>query len=392
MWKMKKSGILTPSAQALAGKTLLRRPLLLFLLLAVSFAGMLGALLLHWQIDDLEKEWEESQRNIAVKCTVTNAFGRSSNALNMEPYLLETLCSGSLSAWVRDVNAQKEWALDIPANSFQRRILSFDSDPMLDAASGASITLLEGWAEEDFRGTQPICLVPEGTELTQDADGNYYITIQPSFFESQTLQVIGVVTGGPENTYYVPYRIQNADGNITQFTADSCSFAIADAGRLEEARAVLRRYFTDPTQYEADRKTSMGLLIHDEAFLAVKNGVQTNLAMLRLLLPLLIAGMGVIGFLATLLFARGRKKEFAVMRCIGLHRRTVFALVLEEQILVVLVAALLTAAAALLLPGELSGAAWGSTAGVALTFLIGSAIATLRITSINTMQLMKTEG
>lgn len=118
---------------------------------------------------------------------------------------------------------------------------------------------------------------------------------------------------------------------------------------------------------------------------------QSNLSMLRLLLPVLAVLCGGIGFLAGFLSTRGRVREFAVMRCLGMKQWRVFLLVFEEQALLMVLGALAGGVAGFLLEGALSGGALAK-AGLSLgVFLAGAAVATGSITRVNVMKLMKME-
>ena len=61
-----------------------------------------------------------------------------------------------------------------------------------------------------------------------------------------------------------------------------------------------------------------GLLVQDEIYLNSLKELQDNLSILRVILPALVVITGCVGFLSAYLTNRRRKKELAVMRCIGL--------------------------------------------------------------------------
>lgn len=188
--------------------------------------------------------------------------------------------------------------------------------------------------------------------------------------------------------------MQNTDGSLPQAVVDSCSFDIGDNARLEDIREKLYRIFVRPAASggkaadAGDLKYRYGLLIRDETYLTVKAGAESHLKLLRLLLPLLAAGMGLTGFLATLLWARRRRQEFAVMRCLGLGRKAVFELMLQDLLFCAApgAAVLLTAGALARLPAAAAG-----SAGVLLAFLAGGCAAAWRAASVGEMELMKTE-
>ena len=374
-------------------KGMLRRPVLTILLLIIAFVGMFGALLLCRQIDNLQNNWNISSRQADILCIITNANGRDQDNLNLDFGTVDSLCNGEFSSWVRDVNALSIRPLSSPNESILRRILSFESDPLLHKASGVKITMSNGWSEDVFRTSEQVCLVPEGTAVNMGTDGGYYITLQPFNEEAQTLRVIGVISNGPEKTYYIPFFMKNSQDEIPLLNVSSCSFYLKNAALLEESKEMLFHHFANPKETTVTTVARHGLMINDEAYQTTKINITQNISMMRFLLPVMILGMGIIGFLVTLLSSHSRKTEFSIMRCLGIRRRTVFALIFEEHLFITLFAAILTAVvAAFLLSESVSLLALGSALCISVTFLTGCTIAVAYVTSINTMKLSKTEG
>ncbi len=384
--------IFSPAMQSITLRTIRRRRGTFALLGAVVLVGMAGSFLLHWQIGRQQAAWQKSQTETDVLCIVTDTQGSGQDILNLPVQQVKELLFGELSGWVREVNALSADVLLVPEGYSVRRILSFASDPALSPLAGASVTMLSGWDESVFATEQAVCLVPKGAAVTTGADGGRYITIQGLDGIPTRLRVIGVVAGGPQNTIHIPLFMPNTEGELPPFVVDSCSFSIADTARLEESRAVLYRRFVDPRDPSSNKDSGYGLLIHDETYLNARAGVESNIALLRLLLPILTAGMGILGFLATMLCTNSRRREFAVMRCLGVRRGAIFALVMEEQLLCALAGAAVALCIGALLPGALPGSAWLSAAAILPVFLAGGAFAALRISAVRVMKLMKTEG
>ena len=113
--------------------------------------------------------------------------------------------------------------------------------------------------------------------------------------------------------------------------------------------------------------------------------------MLHLLLPVLIIVCGGIGFFASFLATRGRTKEFAVMRCLGMKQCKIFGLVMGELSILAFTGTLFGIAGGILLESEIQTSALLHAALMTGIFLLVSAVAALRITSINVMNLMKVE-
>ena len=79
--------------------------------------------------------------------------------------------------------------------------------------------------------------------------------------------------------------------------------------------------------------------------------------MLHLLLPVLIIVCGGIGFFASFLATRGRTKEFAVMRCLGMKQCKIFGLVMGELSILAFTGAFFGIAGGILLEGEIQTSA-----------------------------------
>ena len=109
---------------------------------------------------------------------------------------------------------------------------------------------------------------------------------------------------------------------------------------------------------------------------------------LAFLLMVLTCGIGFFsGYLAT----RGRRKEFAVMRCLGMKPRKIFAIVFEEQAILALLGGVAGLTLGIVLEGGVTSTALAKAGILTAVFLIGAAIAVLHVTRVNTMELMKVE-
>ena len=118
---------------------------------------------------------------------------------------------------------------------------------------------------------------------------------------------------------------------------------------------------------------------------------RSNLSLLRVLLPVLMALCGGISFFAAYLTTRGRVREFAVMRSLGLKRGRMFLLVFEEYALLTAAGAVLGGLAGVLLEGGLSGGALIRAGAGLAVFWAGAAAAVGSMTRVNVMKLMRTE-
>lgn len=380
---------------ALIGVTftaMLRRWVASLLLVAVSAAGAFSAMVLQ----DLTLRQENALRNTiantTISCTVTDARGTDSGNLTMLSAFVEMLEGKRrdrgcyLDDYVKNVRAKADTKLDWPAESTLRRILSVDSDPALSPVEGASVQFFDGWEEDVLRSWEQVCLVSPDM-VTEDG----YVTVSIGQEASAQLRIVGTVTNGPSNVIYCPYFMPWAEGTFVVFYTDSCSFDIRYNENLEESKAYIYEWFVQPDFNNQIDGLTFGVLVHDETYQKSISEIQANLSMLRLLLPVLMVICGCIGFFASFLATRGRTKEFGVMRCLGMRQSKIFWLVMAELTVLALAGSVAGIAGGILLEGTLRTSALLSALLMTGIFLLGSVVATLRITSINVMKLMKVE-
>lgn len=373
-------------------KAALRRWGASLLLAAVAAAGTFTAMVLENLTVRQEQALDNTIVNTKISCTVTNAKGTDSGNLQMLTAFVEMLDGRRrergcyLDDYVTNVRAKAQSQLEFPQGATLRRILSIDSDPALSPAEGVSVQFYEGWSEEVLRGTEQVCLVPLDM-VTEDG----YLDVSAGAGEGARLKIIGTVSGGPSTVIYCPFYMPWEEGTFVAFPTDSCSFDIRDNRKLEESKEAIYEWFAEPDLSNQLDGLTFGVLIQDESYLKNINEIQANLSMLRLLLPVLIVLCGCIGFFASFLATRGRTKEFAVMRCIGMKQIRIFGLVIGELVTLALLGALFGIAVGFLLERTVQARALANAVLMTAIFLLGSAIAAVRITSVNVIKLMKVE-
>ena len=85
-----------------------------------------------------------------------------------------------------------------------------------------------------------------------------------------------------------------------------------------------------------------------------------------------------------------KRKEFAVMRCLGMKRYKVFGIVFKEQLISVVIGAIPSAIIGCFFYGNIMTVLI-SVFTVSGVFLLGATISTIHVTSVNVMELMKKE-
>ena len=358
-------------------------------LLMIFSSGMIvfAVCILSGLVQRQEAKLAELIRDTKINCIVTDSKGTNSENLGMLSFYVDMLTGRRhergcyLDEVVTDVRALASLKLDRPEEHDLRRILSIDSDPLL--SSGVRVQFFDGFDETILRSEEDVCLVPEHMEPARQ--GTLTVTLGTN---RKTLKIVGTVAGGSTDSIWVPFYFKWVDDLSSAFPVQSCSFIIRDNARLKQAKDDIFTWFSRPSVSNGADAEPFGVLVQDQTYLQSINKLESSLERLRLLLPLLAFLGAIISFLATHAMARGRQKEFAVMRCIGLRQGKIFSIVLLEQLILTLMGGCAGICFGLLLGASIQAA---RICGILLLYLLGTATAGKSITRIHVMQLMKTE-
>lgn len=374
-----------------------RRKKVSLLLILVAAVSVFFAVFVQNLTKRQEAAIETMIRDTAIQCVVTDAKGANVDYLQMPNGFVDRLMGLRheqgcyLDESVKNVRAKSSMRLIIPKDATLRRILNFASDMALSPAEGAQVQMLDGWTEEAFLTEQKVCLIPEGMQTQTEEDGNEYVTVTVEDHVELKLQVIGVVSGGTANAVWCPFYLRRFENLSELVWVESCSFDIADNTRIEECKADIYETFIEPNLANDNDWTTFGVLVQEETYQNTLRELRSNLSMLRLLLPVLTALCVGIGFLAGYLTTRGRMREFAVMRCLGMRRRTIFIQTFGEYVLLSAVGAMIGGAAGLAVERSIFGSALLNGGLMLAFFLAGTAVSVWNVTRVNVMKLMKVE-
>lgn len=369
------------------------------LLLLLSALGVFSAALLQNLALRQQESMTEMIKNTLIRCVVTDANGMLSDNIAMPASYVDRLLGGwhdrgcYLDEAVKNVRAKSAMPLNSPRDVTLCRILSLASDSAFDEVSGAQAVFFDGWSEDALAGTERVCLLPEFMlpQARTDGDGSLWLDVSAGEVNT-SLRVIGTDSGQTGGTVWCPFYIQLRDGISESFRIDRCSFDIRDNARLEENKKIIYDTFVSPKLANTSGETKFGVFINDEEFTGSVREFESNLKTLRLLSPILLVLFAGVGFLAAYLTTRGRKREFAVMRCIGRKQLGITLQVFLEQLFLALVGAALGVSIALLIEGGYPLSALTRAGTLLGLFLFGAAAACLVVTRVNVMKLMKTEN
>lgn len=169
------------------------------------------------------------------------------------------------------------------------------------------------------------------------------------------------------------------------FSFRTCRFRLASARELDTVRKRLREQgFSAVGRISSNRTT---LLLRDAAFLKLKEGMERNIVMGRVMSLVLSILIVLMGFIISWLMTFSRRTEFALMRGFGAAKRRVFASFFLEQAILSLAGCLAGCAALFLL---YAGGAVQPLAAAAylICYLLGTAVSILLIGKTDLMALL----
>lgn len=272
------------------------------------------------------------------------------------------------------------------------------------------ITFLEGEDESVLETAQKVCLMEEslmeerGLQLGDNVmlTTYYYrcalegseVFIEP--LVTDTYKIVGSIKNGDYQGEWMPPEVvlpldcvrEAYHSQGIEFFADSGSFVVKDPFQLNALKAqmydevkflpVLTR-----AQYRYDGNA---LTIMDEAFIRAAETLTRNLAILKGMLPFVVAIIVFIGYLCSYLSLQSRQEEYALMRSIGTGRGRSFLLLLGETVVLAAFACVIGSICAAAFFGTAPGVLALSGALFFLTFLSGTAAALLSMHRLSVVQ------
>jgi len=200
------------------------------------------------------------------------------------------------------------------------------------------IDFFEGYDGSVFASNEYVCVVSE--ELSGLVkDGVLHVdllsraTVHASTVEAE-LKVIGKVAGDESANAIAlaPFR------TVTELAAGSDGMppltellqaTIADNRELDAFKENAMRVYKDVGVFFNEQTFSM--IIYDSEFYDITEALQQTIFFIDIATPFVYIISISIGFVASYLLIRRRKAEFAMMRSIGVNRKSIFAGALFEQ-------------------------------------------------------------
>lgn len=343
-------------------------------LAAAALAGFL--LIFSHSIRASETELDDAYATIPVNAYIAGASATQSPRISEKLYG-EILASGFVasSRAVAQYGVNKEDALkaldDVGADVSLR-----------EYAPG--IQWLEGYDESIFQDGEAVCVAPYFAGLALGDVLEAPLRLKSS--AAMQLTVVGLYgsewdTGMNGATFYCPLAYLRTFFTQNDMGLEYCALEmeLCNTRQLNEFKARMKELGLDG---------GFNRLVVDDALLInVTTQLRRHIRLLNMLLPFLFALVAAIGFGLSFLLLRGRRREAAVMRSLGAKRGCVFATLMMETAMQAALGAAFGAAIAFIA----LGARAINGANLALVFgcyLLGGALAVLRLARVNVLKLM----
>lgn len=274
------------------------------------------------------------------------------------------------------------------------------------------ITWLEGVDESVLETAQKVCILDEelmeekGLHLGDDVMLTmfYYryalegseVFIEPLI--TDTCKIVGSMQiedyrGGwvpPEVILPLDYMREAYHSQDIAFYADSGSFVVKDPFQLNDLKKQMyeEATFLSVITRAMPRTDGNALTIMDESFIRSADTLTKNLALLKGMLPFLLAIVIFIGYLCSYLSLQSRQEEYALMRSLGTGQGRSFFLLFGEMAFVEAAACFLGSLTAAVFLHTRVGVLVLSGTIFFLAFQVGAAMAILALHKLSVMEML----
>ena len=399
----------------------------------LSFSIVLFLCILNDTIIKKQEQLKEVYKNLDVECVVSNVRGTQTDNIYIANYIVDLFLSEEstylgvkdeipFSAYIKDLKLKLTMKYELLGDGEEAFISDmFSANDLiglthlstvstLTPENNIAITYFENYSEALFLSEESVCIVSAELyqTLPKDEAGNCYMRLavgDPGFshkkFTEQRLQVVGTFEGDSLNIY-CPWEIsKELDTKITGiFYADSLSFSVKDNLQLDSFKELLARYFTyvDPTGTLKPFTASDVLInydyaitVYDDTLNKTVSTIRDNIKVLKILQPIIIMSSLFLAFLASFMFVRNRKQEFAIMRSLGTKKSVVFGEAFMEQFFLGLIGTSIGLIAYYAMYQYEILPPLGNIIAFLLCYLIGSSIVVYWIVSVKVMSILKEE-
>ena len=173
------------------------------------------------------------------------------------------------------------------------------------------------------------------------------------------------------------------------FFADSAHFRVANPLELNTFKTEMDEAGLMPIISEANgSQRGNALTVNDETFIKTAARLKENIALTQILTPFVVVIVGFLGFVASYLLLQSRRPEIAIMRSLGVSRRSCFGMLLFESAVLELSGSLAGVAASAFLVDMDASLGLGVAVPFFFVYIAGTAVALAMLGRFSVMQVL----
>jgi hypothetical protein len=173
------------------------------------------------------------------------------------------------------------------------------------------------------------------------------------------------------------------------FFADSAHFQVANPLELNAFKAEMHVAGLMSIISEANgSQRGNALTVNDETFIKTAARLKENIALTQILTPFVVVIVGFLGFVASYLLLQSRRPEIAIMRSLGVSRKSCFGMLLFESAVLELSGSLAGVAAASFLVNMDATLGLGVVVPFFVVYMAGTAVALAMLGRFSVMQVL----
>ena len=173
------------------------------------------------------------------------------------------------------------------------------------------------------------------------------------------------------------------------FFADSAHFLVANPLKINAFKDQMHKAGLMSVISEANGlQRGNALTVHDETFIKTAARLKENITLTQILMPFVVVIVGFLGFVASYLLLQSRRPEFAIMRSLGVSRRSCFGMLLIESAVLELSGSLAGVAAASFLVNMNATLGLGVVVPFFFVYMAGTAVALAMLGRFSVMQVL----
>ncbi len=173
------------------------------------------------------------------------------------------------------------------------------------------------------------------------------------------------------------------------FFADSAQFRIANPLELNTFKAEMHEAGLMSIISEANgSQRGNALTVNDETFIKTAARLKENIALTQILTPFVVVIVGFLGFVVSYLLLQSRRPEIAIMRSLGVSRKSCFGMLLFESVVLELSGSLAGVAASVFLVDMDATLGLGVVVPFFVVYIAGTAVALAMLGRFSVMQVL----